>query len=189
MCGEHDRWKQISVDPRSSDHDMTLPALHSGAGSCYRSTTGKRHCCLSTDICVTAQRHRQTDRQTRYSYIEALRWKRAASISEMSADIYWSRRTRFVVRAPRKAGYYRSRRRRRRLREINASCRLISYYRLVTGRRSDGLGLLAASLKRDRVGSLVLRSDRAPAPPSKTTTADMSWGWGLVFEVGVSLLR
>ena len=80
----------------------------------------------------------------------------------MSADIYWSRRTRVVVRAPRKAGYYRSRR--RRLREIDASCRLISYYRLVTGRRSDGLGLLAASLKRDRVGSLVLRSDRAPAP-------------------------
>jgi len=32
MCGEHDRWKQVSVDPRSSVHDMTLPALHSGAG-------------------------------------------------------------------------------------------------------------------------------------------------------------
>jgi len=72
---------------------------------------------------------------------------------------------------------YRSRR--RRLREINASCRLISYYRLVTGRRSDGLGLLAASLKRDRVGSLVLRSDRAPAPPLEDHHRGHELGMGI----------
>ena len=58
--------RQVCVEPRSSDHCMTLSAMRSGGGGWYRSIVGKRRCCsIYAAVSFTAyRRDRQTDGRT-----------------------------------------------------------------------------------------------------------------------------